>query len=61
MTDAGRLAGLPLTLALSPGGRGKRGQHRHAIATKVVRVERSSRCHPLPLRERAGVRGNRPC
>ena len=53
--------GVPLTLTLSPGGRGKRVPNRGAGPARVAEVERLRQALPLPPGEWAGVRGQRPC
>ena len=61
MMDVVPLAGLPLTLALSPKGRGKRGVNRRTRLTGAALASHLGRGHPLPQGERAGVRGRHTC
>lgn len=62
MTSLNSLANrLPLTLTLSPKGRGKRGLAGLGQATGVAFADASGGGHALPMGEKAGVRGYQPC
>ena len=52
---------LPLTLALSPEGRGKSKPRPQRQASGRVCAERLGQGHPLPSGERVWVRGHNAC
>ena len=54
-------SGFPLTLALSPEGRGEGRLRQQCQPSGVALADPSGRGLPLPPGERAGVRGRQPC